>query len=135
MASVAVYDVVHDRLGENWTDTPLVYEGEDWPTDGQPFVFVEIFGDFYDQASIGAGSPTANRWREGGQLLLNVMTRMGEGSRKSRIFAKALIDLFRGFENDGVLFRDASIGAGEPGASDGNYFRMTATINWQRDED
>lgn len=136
MSSPAAFDAIHDHLEAQWTATPIVFENEDWPTPDSPaaFVLVEIFGDFYDLASIGAGSVTANRWRETGQLLMHVMTPTGAGTATARTYAKQLLDLVRGQEIDGVIFRECSIGAGEPGTNDGNYFRMTATANWERDD-
>lgn len=136
MSSPSAFDAIHDHLVAQWSATPLVFENENWPTpdNPEPFVFVEIFGDFYDLASIGAGSVAANRWREAGQLLMHVMTPSGEGSRGARTTAKQILDLVRGQEIAGVIFRECSIGAGEPGTADGNYFRMTATANWERDD-
>lgn len=137
MSSQLVYDVVEQRLDANWTATPVVFENEDFPTPDDPaaFVFVELYGDVFDQISIGGGDEVGdNLWREAGSLLMHVMTPNGTGTRDARAFAKQLVDLFRGQEIGGVTFRDAAIGAGEPGENDGNYFRMTASVSWLRDE-
>lgn len=137
MASAAAFDAVHDQLVALWTTTDLVFENEDWPTPDVPaaFVYVEVYGDFYDQASIGARTQADNLWREGGSVYLHVMTLKGIGSRDARVLAKQLADIFRGQEIGGVRFRNASIGAGEPATSPpGSYFAMTATIEFERDE-
>jgi hypothetical protein len=137
MASAEVFDVVSQRLTAEWTATPVVFENEDWPTPDTPapFVLVELFGDFFDQASIGGGpAVTDNLWREGGVLLMHVMIPNNTGTRGARVFAKGLVDLFRGQDIGGVVFRDAAMGAGEKGEEDGNYYRMTASVTWQRDE-
>lgn len=138
MASAAVYDVIEQRLTALWTATPVVFENMDFPDLAEtpaPFVFVEIYGDVFDQASIGGGAGQAsNLWREAGQLLMHVMTPQGTGTRDARLYAKQLVDLFRGEEVGGVVFRDCAIGAGEAGENDGNYYRMTASVTWQRDE-
>lgn len=137
MASAAAFDVVHDRLVAEWTATPLVFENDDYqaPDAPEPFVYVEVFGDFFDQASIGARTQADNLWREGGQVYLHVMTEKGVGSRAARVLAKQLADLFRGQEISGVRFRNASIGAGDPARFPaGSYFAMTATIEFERDE-
>ncbi len=137
MSSAEVFDVIEQRLGAEWTTTPKVFENDEFeaPNEPAPFIFVEIFGDFFDQASIGGGEGVdANLWRETGQLLMHVMTPNGTGSRDARVAAKALIDLFRGQEIGGVEFRDASIGAGEPGRVFANYYAMTASVSWQRDQ-
>ncbi|PWJ93526.1 hypothetical protein C8D77_101205 [Mesorhizobium loti] len=136
MSSLTTYDTIEQYLTAQWTTTPLIFENmpDDLPDDPAHFVFVEIFGDFFDQASIGAETRSANLWREVGQLYLNVMTRNNIGTRKARELAGQLIDLFRGMEIGTVIFREASLGAGEAGKYKANYYAMTATINWQRDE-
>ena len=136
MSSLTAYEAVRNHLEANWTDTPLVFENEEWPLprNTNTFVFVEIFGDSYEQISIGADPQTTNQWREYGQVLVHVLVPGGEGTRKAREHAKTIVDLFRGRDIGGLRFRDASIGAGEPGDRDGNYFRMTASLEWERDE-
>lgn len=136
MATPQTFEPIEDFLKSQWTDTPLVFENEDWPTPDEPvaFVFVEIFGDLMDQASIGAETQAANRWRENGQLSLHVLVPRGGGTRQARQLSRQLYDLFRGQEIGAIRFGTASIGAGEPGEMDGNYYRMTVTIDVERDE-
>lgn len=133
MSSPQAFDGIHDYLAALWTATPIVFENEPSPIANTPaaWVLVEIFGDFYGQTSIGAAPQTANRWSEAGQVLMHVLTPNETGSRAGRVYAKQLIDLFRGQEIAGIRFRDASIGAGQRGTQDGNYYRMTATIDWE----
>jgi hypothetical protein len=137
MASAAAFTAIETKFRADWGSTSALYfENEDWALGDAPahFLFVEVFGDFYDQASIGAGSRDANLWREEGQVLVHVMTQRGIGSTKARQLAERALDIFRGTDLGSITFREASIGAGEPGDADGNYWRMTASINWQRDE-
>jgi hypothetical protein len=136
MSSIEVYDVVEQRLKALWTATPLVFENEDWPTPATPapFVFVEVYGDMFGQASIGEEEPADNVWREQGQLLMHVLVPSGTGTRLARQHAKALAVLFRGQDIGGVTFGDASLGGTEPGTQDGQYYRMTCSVAWDRDE-
>jgi len=136
MSSPEAFDTIHDNLVAQWTTTPLVFENQPFPLPATPapWVMVEVFGDFFDQISIGAAPVLSNLWREEGQLLMHVMTPGNTGTGLARTYAKQLVDLFRGQEISGVRFRDASIGHSTPGKHDGSYYRMTATINWQRDE-
>ncbi len=145
MSSFTAYDTIEQYLNNQWSVacsaaglevTPLVYENMpfDLPDDPAHFVFAEIFGDTYDQESIGAEPRTDNLFREWGQLYLNVMTRNGIGTALARKYATQLVGLFQGLDVGTLTFREASIGAGEPGKNDGNYFRMTATVNWRRDQ-
>lgn len=136
MSSATTYDVVHDYLVANWTTTAIAFENEPHPLPDTPehWVFVEIYGDLFAQMSIGAGSRDTNLWRETGQVLLNVMAPRETGSRLARLYANQLADLLRGKDIGVVRFLDASIGAGQAGEGDGNYWRMTATIDWERDQ-
>jgi hypothetical protein len=58
MSSEAAFETIRDYLIANWTTTPLIFENEEYQTADNPtaFVFVEIWGDFFDQASIGSGA-------------------------------------------------------------------------------
>ncbi len=134
MSSVAVFDALKAFLVAGWSDTPLVFENEDWPLDTEPaaFVYVEIFGGSYAQESVGA--PGNNLWRESGSLQMHVFVPNSSGTRTARVHADALADLFKEVEVSGVRFREMSIGAGEPGKQDGNYFPMTVTVDWEFDE-
>lgn len=136
MSSATAYDTIEQYLRPLWSATPIVFENEPHPLPDNPehWVLVEIYGDTFDQASIGAGSRDANMWRETGVVYVTVMTLRDIGSRQARIYAGQLADLMRGLQVLTVRFRDASIGAGEPGQGDGNYWRMTATIDWERDQ-
>ncbi len=139
MSTDAVYSAVQAFLTDNWTTTPLVFEnasGEP-PTapDGSliPWVEGEVAGNAYCQVSIGAGSPADDRWREEGQLWLHVFVKTGTGSLLARQLATALTLLFRGAQLDpDIEFRDMSVGLGEPGDEDGNFWRLSVSIDWFR---
>ncbi len=134
MSSASAFEGLEDYLKAEWTATPIVFENEDWPLADDPaaFVFIEIFGDFFGQASIGA--PGENIWREEGQIRAHVMVVRNTGTRVARQCAQQLAAFFQEVEvADGIHFSEMSIGAGEPGAADGNYYRMTLMVDWYRD--
>lgn len=134
MSSASAFEGLEDYLKAEWTDTPIVFENEKFPLAADPaaFVFVEIFGDFFAQASIG--DPGNNLWREEGQLMAHVLVPRNTGTRDARRHAENLAAFFQEVElADGIRFDAMAIGAGEPGKSDGNYFRMTLTVDWSRD--
>jgi hypothetical protein len=141
MSSDAVYSAIRAYLEPAWTATPLAWENENFemPVDGVgnrlPWVAVEITGNLYSQASIGAGSASANLWREEGLLWLHVFVPSGSGSLVARQYARQLADLFRGLSlSAGTLrFRDASIGRGQPGNEDGTVWGLSVSIDWQHD--
>jgi hypothetical protein len=145
MSSFITYDTIEQYLNAQWAGacaaasldvTALVYENfdTDLPDDPAHFVFVEVVGDTFDQESIGAEPRTGNLFREWGQLYLNVMTRNGIGTGLARKYATALVNLFQGLDVGTLTFREASIGAGQPGKNFANYYAMTATVNWRRDQ-
>ncbi|RVD44210.1 hypothetical protein EN742_02985 [Mesorhizobium sp. M4A.F.Ca.ET.020.02.1.1] len=139
MSSVVAFDTISQRLTASWTTTDLVFENDPYDLPGTPaaFVYVEMWGipGGFDQESIGGGADRDdNLWRECGTLDIHVMVPNGTGSRDARVKADALIDLFRGFEIGDVTFLEASVGEGKPGRQFANYWAMTASISWRRDQ-
>ena len=142
MASDVVYNAVKDYLTANWTTSPLAFENEEFvpPVDSEgrptPFVAVEVTGNVYGQQSIGASTQATNRWDEEGQLWLHVFVRTSTGSSTARNYAKTLADLFRGTTllSGDMEFMDASIGLGEKGDDEGNYYRISVSVDWRRIE-
>ena len=131
MSSPSAFDAFADRLAD-WTATDVAFENDDYRVPGTPaaFVYVEIFGDSYNQETIGA--PQENMFLEQGVTYLHVMAPKGTGSKESRVHANNLMNLFREQDIDGVKIEEASIGAGEPGTEFKNYWAMTVTLNWYR---
>lgn len=94
------------------------------------WVYVEIYGDSYNQDTMGA--PGANVWEETGATYLHVMVPSGEGSAVARGHANTLLNLFRERPIGSLFMPEMSIGAGDPGRDFPNYFAITATIFWTR---
>lgn len=135
MSSATVYSAVRTWLEGSWNATPLAWENEPFevPEPPSPFVVVEIYGDSYQQESIGAGNPAAELWREDGAVLLHVMVPAGTGSLTARTHAEALANLLRGLElPGGIRFRGMSIGLGETATDDGNWWRISVRAEWLR---
>lgn len=130
MSSPEAYDAFADRLAA-WTTTPVVFENQFYEPTGAAFVYVEVYGESYDQETTGA--PEANMWEERGSTYINVLTPSGAGTTTARAYAKSLMYLFR--EQDigaGINMTEMSIGAGQPGDDFPNYWAMTLTISWRR---
>lgn len=136
MASPEAYTPIAAYLQAEWTATPIAFENDNFKPGKAvaAFVVAEIFGTFFNQASIGEGDRADNLWRENGMIYLHVCVPRGSGSLQARVYCRQLADLFRGQDLGNIRFRDISIGAAEVGDEDGNYFRMTTTIEWERDE-
>lgn len=132
MSSLTAYDAFEVRLRTGWATTPLVMENEFYqlPDTPAPFVYVEIFGDTYDQDTLGA--PQANEWLERGVTYLHVMTPSGQGTRLARQYANSLLYLFREQPIATLFMPEMSIGAGDPGKDWPGYFALTASIAWRR---
>lgn len=131
MASPETFDAFAERL-EDWTQTNIVFENDryDLPDEPTPFVYVEIFGDTYEQDTFGA--PGNNMWIERGTTLMHVMIPSGQGSRTGRVIANDLLYLFREQPISTLFMPEMSIGAGSPGQDWPNYFALTASIQWHR---
>lgn len=135
MSSDTVYSAVRTYLEANWTATPLAWENEafDPPSPADAWVMVEVSGNSYDQASIGASTRAENRWREEGMVWCHVMVPTGTGSLTARQHATALANLFRGIELPGdIEFRTLSIGLGESADDDGVWWRLSLSAEWIR---
>lgn len=140
MSSPAVYDAFEVRLRSSWAATPLAFENESWQNyveASSTFVYVEIYGDTFNQETTGA--PGENMWLERGSTYLHVMTPAGQGSRQARIWANDLLNLFREqpiitdqVTGEALRMVEMSLGAGEPGEDIPNYWAFTATIHWFR---
>jgi hypothetical protein len=137
MSTPATYDAFESRLRTGFTAINLVFENEfaqQLLETKLPFVYVEIFGDSYDQETMGA--PQQNMFLERGMTYLHVMTASGQGSRQARVYANDLLNLFREqplSSADGTIYMtEFSIGMGEPGVDFPNYFATTASITWYR---
>lgn len=135
MASPAAFEAIEDHLRSVWNASPLVFENETAtpPAGDARWVFVEVYGTVFDQASIGAETREGNLWREEGMLWLHVMMPVWSGTRQGRRDAYALANLFTGRDIGGLIFGSAAIGAGEKVETDGNYARMSVSIEWQLD--
>lgn len=132
MSSPTTFDAFHDRLTGGWTQTPLVFENEEYELPGEPvpFVYVEIYGDEYNQESFGA--PRENQFLETGVAYLHVLMPKGTGTREGRVIADALCNLFREQPQNGVFIEEMSIGSGEPATAFPNYYSMAVTLHWYR---
>ncbi|EHM01154.1 hypothetical protein HMPREF9946_02229 [Acetobacteraceae bacterium AT-5844] len=136
MSDVAFFDTIKDRIAELWAETPVHWPNEqfDEPEPPAPWLLVEMSGDVFGQASIGAGRRRDNLWREGGSLWLHIMVPVGTGEREARRLLREAVDLFVGQEVGDITFGDASIGMGQPGDENGLWHRLSASIDWTRDE-
>ncbi len=144
-----VFDAIQQYLGYtddngSWVagvwDTSvaaLFYENElDGPPSGtKPWVQVILDTALYGQQTIGGGiDPAGNRWDEDGTLWFHIFTARGSGSREARRIGKGLANLFRGHTllDEDLEFRDANMGAGDPGAENANFYLLSVSIDWRR---
>lgn len=153
MASEIVFDAIRAHIEAEWSATTAVkWENEGFwrrtvadpdvweqftteaPTDA-PWVLIELQGTLYAQVSIGESDQADNRWDEEGVLYVHVCVPKGTGSRAARVAALASANLFRGVTlvSGSLEFMDASIGVGES-VEEGNFYRLTVTIDWRRME-
>ena len=139
MSSLITYDAFEGRLqngraGTILANVPLVFENEFAQSlidqNVGAFIYVEIYGDSYDQETVGATGQ--NMWLERGITYMHVMTPAGGGSRLGRQYADALLLLFREQPIGELFMLQMSIGSGQPGQDLPNYYSIAATIRWYR---
>jgi len=114
---------------------PLTYENEPsaQPADSA-WVYVRFQGLFYDQASIGAGAPTANRWTEEGSVIFHVRVPSYSGTATAATVAEEIADVLRGawLQPANIRFQTLSIGDGEMADEEGNFWQLTVRAEWLR---
>lgn len=138
MSSLTAYDALRNWLVANWSNTALRFENETSypPDDGAPFVYFETAGGFFEQISIGAGSPDANLWREEGIALFHCCVANGVGAEIPRNYASTLARMLKGLVLPvaGLSCTSMQIRPGEPFGDGGNYYGVPLITNWYRDE-
>lgn len=141
MSDETVLATIAARFAASWTATPLAQENDLFRAPEPPSAWLlwEVTAQQLDQESIGAGSRTANRWREFGQLWIHLLVPAGTGSATARTLMRQAVDLFRGQDIGALTFHGAQIGTGESaqpgerGVKDGKWWRLSAAIEWDRD--
>jgi hypothetical protein len=129
-----VYDAVRAHIDANWNYVPIAWPNEVFaaPAGGE-WVKFEIFGTVSGQQSFGMDDQVDNRWDTEGTIWFHVMVKQGRGASNARGAAQSLVDLFRGtrlLDDENLVFHDSSIGEG-PVEPDGNWYRVTAMVEWE----
>jgi hypothetical protein len=136
---------IRARLVANWATTRITYQNETpaapWPpVDGngvlQAWVNLEIAGT--GSEIYGQGSPGNNTWHYEGQIYIHVFVPVGSGDALAQQYARETGEIFRGkkFYDDvtpGCYVRTWSphTDGGGDGDDDGNWYRVTATIDFE----
>jgi hypothetical protein len=100
----------------------------DPPVDN-PWLRISILDGESQQASFGATDRGLHR--HVGVVSIDAYVPLGTGEALLRTLLDEATDIFRSRVISGIVFRAPRLSSGQP--SD-NYFRMTATIPFQRDE-
>lgn len=132
-----VFEAIKAHLTANWdaSDCPIAWPNEGFVQSATPtqFLAVEITSTSYDQQSIGEADQADNRWDEDGRLWVHVMVKRGSGASGARGAGRAIANLFRGTTllAGQLEFMEASIGLGQPGDEQGNYYRVSVDVEWR----
>lgn len=138
MSFAAAAGAMRQRMADNWTATPVVYENQDFtPTAGESFVYFEVVGGGGDQITLGPAG--AQRFRKTGLMQAHVFVPVGAGDGLARTHADAIAAIFQAQDFAGVLCRAASVGVGERADDNGQrtagtFWRVTVTVPFQFDE-
>ncbi len=126
-----VYEAIKAHVTANWTATPIRWPNEDFEEPEGAWLAFEMNGSLYGQQTIGMSQQGDNRWDREGSVWFHVMTRRGEGETGARGAALYLANLFRGrllMPDESLEFFDAH---DDPGETQGNWYRVTVTIEWR----
>lgn len=129
MASPEAWLDARRRLEAAALGVPIEWPNEAFtaPTEGDRLhLVVEIAGDVAQPAEMDP----AGIWLEEGTLYVHVLIAAGRGSLRPRVLAKHVVGLFRGLPAGPMLYRRASIGAGHRPEKDGEWWCLTASIDW-----
>jgi hypothetical protein len=139
MSRSIVRAAVVAHIAAGWTFAPVITQNvagsppEQTGTDPTPYLFIEISNNSTEQASTGEAEPDGNRWDEYGQVFFHIYTPSGSGVALSDQYADAIVDLFRGQTlATNIEFHDFSGDVGGPGDVDGNYYRVSVSVDWIR---
>jgi hypothetical protein len=139
MSRSIVRAAVVAHIAAGWTFAPVIVQNAEavppLSSDGttQPYLFIQISYNSTTQESIGEEPRTGNRWDETGQVFFHVYTPSGGGSALSDQYADAIITLFRGLTLDtNIEFQDIFSDIGGPGDDNGNYYRVSVSVDWIR---
>ena len=131
MASASVAAAVKAYLDANWSGLPLRYPNvgsASAPADASSFIQVEYPVATRIQESIGA--PGFNRVRETGTIGFIIAAQRGDGIDAGGATADALAALFRNARFGGVLCWEPSPAVEDNRNQDGNYFRLSMTVEY-----
>lgn len=141
MASGTVASAFRTWLEANWTTTPIQWENETfdrpvptaYPTTPAAFLVVEFSGNRYEQASLGSGSPAAERWVETGAVMIYCLVQAGAGALLAHQYVETLATALRGVVLPGTIrVEGMSLGDGGPGDEDGNWWQLPLRVEWRR---
>lgn len=129
------YLQIKSLVQAQWAGAPVAWPNEPFapPDPPSPWIRVEFTGGSWEQGELGSDPRADNFWREQGLAWFHVFVPFGSGEEVARGTARLILDLFRGLDLGGLHFQDGAIGQGEPGDGSGNWWRVSAHIEWQND--
>jgi len=124
------------KLLAEWThaDVPLFWQNEtnDLPATPAPLVYVEVIGESERIVGFGGGRGN-NLWRKDGRIEAHVFVQKGTAIATANQYADEIGAIFRGQRFSGVDCWQAAVLDGQSDADNGNYFGVTARIDFTVD--
>lgn len=132
MASHTAFDALKTFITDGWTATRLYFENRRIDlVDQTPLIKVSMTSQSFIQESIGADVIRDNRWVETGTTTFEILVRAGTGSETARLHAEAITDMFRGTLPESFVLIETSVGMGQQGVEDGNWWALKAHVDWE----
>ncbi|ONG53450.1 hypothetical protein BKE38_12100 [Pseudoroseomonas deserti] len=129
MASPEAWLDARSRIEAAQVGVPIEWPNEPFepPTEGDRLhLVVEMAGHVTEPAEMGQDGV----WLEDGTLYMHVLIKAGAGSLRALVLAKHMVGLFRGLPPGPMAYRRASIGAGHRPEKDGEWWCLTASVDW-----
>lgn len=129
MSYANIEKTIQEKLNSGWTATEIEWQNTEYePTLGTPFIRVTIIPG--SENNIGLGSST-NLYRKVGVVFFSIFVPPNTGTRQAWNLADDLTAIFRGLEEEGVIFRE--IETNEVGEENG-WFQVNVSVAFQADD-
>lgn len=96
------------------------------PQDVTAWIAVEMTSTVLEPIELGGAV-----WEEAGILWVHIFVPWGSGSDVARLLAKNVVNAYRSLPVGDITYTRASFGDGGRDEVNGNWWRMTASIEWQ----
>ena len=130
MSLANIEKIIMERFANNWTATDIEYQNTEYQANRtDPFVKITVIPG--NENIIGFGGDSNKLYRTVGVVFFGIFVPVDTGTRLALIYADQIAAIFRGIEDQGVIFRNIEIN--EVGELSG-WFQFNLSIDFESDE-